>query len=358
MPTGRRRTCVLPLNTMNLIVTGGAGYIGSHAVQQLLRGGHTVVVVDNLFRGHRRPLELLGLGSNPALSFVEGSITDAAVVEAAFSKGKIDAVLHFAALAYVGESVDQPLEYVNANITGLSRVLEACARHGVERFVFSSSCSTYGNPPEGMIPVPETCPQDPVSPYGRSKLVGEWVIRDFATSRARAGKRFGFAFLRYFNVCGCDVSGLLGEDHTPESHLVPILMQVAMGQRSHIDLFGTDYPTPDGTCVRDYVHVEDLIAAHILAIEKLRPGDAKAYNVGIGRGYSVREIVEAARRVTGQPIPVKEGPRRAGDASMLYNDPRLVKSELGWNPVHTDIEQVIRSAWNWFSRHPQGYRTP
>ena len=325
---------------MNLIVTGGAGYIGSHAVQQLLRGGHTVVVVDNLFRGHRRPLELLGLGSNPALSFVEGSITDAAVVEAAFSKCKIDAVLHFAALAYVGESVDQPLEYVNANITGLSRVLEACARHGVERFVFSSSCSTYGNPPEGMIPVPETCPQDPVSPYGRSKLVGEWVIRDFATSRARAGKRFGFAFLRYFNVCGCDVSGLLGEDHTPESHLVPILMQVAMGQRSHIDL------------------VEDLIAAHILAIEKLRPGDAKAYNVGIGRGYSVREIVEAARRVTGQPIPVKEGPRRAGDASMLYNDPRLVKSELGWNPVHTDIEQVIRSAWNWFSRHPQGYRTP
>ncbi|MFZ4429424.1 MAG: UDP-glucose 4-epimerase GalE, partial [Phycisphaerales bacterium] len=297
---------------MNLIVTGGAGYIGSHAVQQLLRGGHTVVVVDNLFRGHRRPLELLGLGSNPALSFVEGSITDAAVVEAAFSKGRIDAVLHFAALAYVGESVDQPLEYVNANITGLSRVLEACGRHGVERFVFSSSCSTYGNPPEGMIPVPETCPQDPVSPYGRSKLVGEWVIRDFATSRARAGKRFGFAFLRYFNVCGCDVSGLLGEDHTPESHLVPILMQVAMGQRSHIDLFGTDYPTPDGTCVRDYVHVEDLADAHVAVMHALKPGDERAYNLGMGRGYSVREIIDAVRAVTAKSFEVREQPLRGG----------------------------------------------
>jgi len=342
---------------MNLIVTGSAGYIGSHAVQQLLRGGHTVVVVDNLFRGHRRPLELLGLGSNPALSFVEGSITDSAVVEAAFSKAKVDAVLHFAALAYVGESVDQPLEYVNANITGLSRVLEACARHGVERFVFvvSSSCTIYGIPTQ--TPILETTVPNPVSPYGRSKLVGEWVIRDFATSQARAGKRFGFAFLRYFNVCGCDVSGLLGEDHTPESHLVPILMQVAMGQRSHIDLFGTDYPTPDGTCVRDYVHVADLADAHAKALSTSRPGVFRAINLGTGKGASVREVIDMVARVTGKPVPHIPAPRRPGDPCRLVASSGLAGAELGWVPRFSDLRTIVETAWQWRRRHPRGYKS-
>jgi len=341
---------------MNLLVTGGAGYIGSHAVQRLLRDGHRVVVLDDLFRGHTAALTLLGLGSNPALSFVKGSITDPAAVAKAFSIVPIETVMHFAALAYVGESVDQPLLYADVNITGLSRILEASNKHDVKRLVFSSSCSTFGNPPPGMIPVPETCPQSPVSPYGRSKLVGEWLIQDYATSMQRAKRPMGFAFLRYFNVAGCDSSGLLGEDHTPESHLIPILMQVALGQRTHVDVFGTDYSTPDGTCIRDYVHIEDLIDAHVLAMRTLHPDEGRVFNVGIGRGYSVREVIEAARRITGQPIPVNECPRRAGDAAMLYNDPEKIRRELGWSPRFAEIETIIQTAWNWFRANPNGYK--
>jgi UDP-glucose-4-epimerase GalE len=341
---------------MNLLVTGGAGYIGSHAVQRLLADGHRVVVLDNLFRGHSRALELLGLGSNPSLSFIRGDVANPEDVAAAFAVVPLDGVLHFAALAYVGESVEQPLRYANANITGLLRVLDACERHGVSRFVFSSSCSTYGNPPPGMIPVPENCPQSPVSPYGRTKLVGEWIIRDFAAAMRIAGKPFSFTFLRYFNVCGCDSSGLLGEDHTPESHIIPILMQVANGQRPHVELFGSDYPTPDGTCVRDYVYIEDLIAAHALALNNLQPGsEGRAFNVGIGKGYSVREIIEAARRVTGRPIPIKESSRRAGDAAMLFNDPSAIQSQLRWSPSVTSIDAMVQTAWAWFSKHPSGY---
>jgi UDP-glucose 4-epimerase len=352
---------------MHILVTGGAGYIGSHAVKRLLSEGHRVTVLDNVFRGHRRALELLGLPAgaekSAALGFVQGSITDANAVQRAFTlQGTVDAVMHFAALAYVGESVDQPLQYYDANITGLVTVLDACTRHNVNRFVFSSSCSTYGNPPPGMVPVPENCPQAPVSPYGRSKLMGEWIIRDFANARARAGAECNICFLRYFNVCGCDSSGVLGEDHTPESHLVPILMQVALGQRSHIDLFGIDYDTPDGTCIRDYVHVDDLAQAHMLALDAPRrdprEGSAQfAYNVGIGKGYSVREIIESARRVTGHAIPVKEGPRRAGDAAMLYNDSRAVMGTLGWRPVHVDLDKIVNSAWEWFKANPRGYKS-
>lgn len=343
---------------MRILVTGGAGYIGSHAVAALLTGGHEVVVLDNLFRGHRRPLELLARPGN-VLTFIEGSITDQAAVEKAFScSGRVDAVMHFAALAYVGESVQQPLRYFDANITGLLQVLRACASHSVSRFIFSSSCSTYGNPPAGMIPVAESCPQSPVSPYGRSKLMGEWVIRDFAASLRATNTPFAFAFLRYFNVCGCDPSGLLGEDHTPESHLVPILMQVALGQRTHVDVYGTDYPTVDGTCVRDYVHVQDLIAAHVLAMHRLNPGeghDGLEYNVGIGRGYSVLEIIKAAREVTGHAIPVVNAARRPGDAATLYNQPAAVTRGLGWTPQFTDIHAIIDTAWKWFKAHPNGY---
>lgn len=349
---------------MNILVTGGAGYIGSHAVQRLLRDpsgshgaeGNRVIVLDNLFRGHVAALEKLGLGVNPNLTFLEGSITDATAVQHACSLAPIDTVMHFAALAYVGESVDEPLRYLEANVTGLATVLDACARFRIPRFVFSSSCSTFGNPSQDMIPVPENCPQSPVSPYGRSKLMGEWLIRDFAQSMKRKNQPFGYAFLRYFNVAGCDSSGLLGEDHTPESHLIPILMQVALGQRTHIDVFGSDYPTPDGTCVRDYVYIEDLIDAHVLAMNKLQPGDERSYNVGIGKGYSVREIIEAARKVTGHPIPVREGPRRDGDAAMLFNKPDKIRAELGWSPRYTNIQDVIATAWNWFKQHPNGYK--
>jgi len=346
---------------MNVLVTGGAGYIGSHAVQRLLRDGHRVVALDNLFRGHRAAMQLLGWhasGSAEAcpLAFIEADICDRAKVAAAVHDHKIDTVLHFAALAYVGESVDDPLRYYRNNVDGLLSVLEACDAANVQRFVFSSSCSTYGQPPPEMIPIPEHCPQNPVSPYGRTKLMGEQVIKDFAESRRVRGKPFAYALLRYFNVAGCDRSGLLGEDHTPETHLVPVVLQAALGQRPHIGIFGTDYPTPDGTCIRDYVHVEDLIDAHVLAMSKLRPGDGLFYNVGIGRGYSVREIIDTARRVTGREIKVLEQPRRAGDPPMAYANPEKITRELGWRAKVTDLGEIIASAWAWMLKHPRGYK--
>ncbi len=341
---------------MSVLVTGGAGYIGSHAVQRLLRDGHRVVVLDNLYRGHRQALRLLGLGTNDRLKFVEGDLRGPTALTRVFRATRFDTVMHFAALAYVGESVTEPIDYYEANVSGLVHLLGHCAQYGVERFVFSSSCSTYGDPPPGMVPVPEECPQNPVSPYGRTKLAGEWIIRDFAAARRRAGAEFAFAFLRYFNVCGCDHTGVLGEDHTPESHLIPILMLSALGRRDGVEIFGTDYPTPDGTCVRDYVHVEDLIGAHVLAMNTMKPGDELAYNVGIGKGLSVREIIESARRVTGAAIPVREAPRRAGDAAMLFNNPARIRAELGWSASINDIDTIVRTAWDWFRRNPEGYR--
>jgi UDP-glucose 4-epimerase len=341
---------------MNVLVTGGAGYIGSHAVHRLLRDGHRVTALDNLFRGHRAAMDVLGREAGGRLTFVEGDICDRAKVAAAIKDGGIDTVMHFAALAYVGESVEQPLRYYRNNVDGLLSVLEACEGADVERLVFSSSCSTYGQPPEDMIPIPEHCPQNPVSPYGRTKLIGEHVIKDFAESRRVAGKPFSCVLLRYFNVAGCDRSGLLGEDHTPETHLVPVVLQAALGQRPSIGIFGTDYPTPDGTCIRDYVHVEDLIDAHVLAMGKLKAGDGLFYNVGIGRGYSVREIIETARRVTGREIKVVEQGRRAGDPPMAYANPAKITRELGWKAKVTDLAEIIGSAWAWMVKHPRGYR--
>jgi len=347
---------------MRVLVTGGAGYIGSHAVQRLLRDGHTVVAFDNLFRGHTRAMDLLASAlpdknASKKLTFVQGDICDQALVQSLLDTHAIETVMHFAALAYVGESVDDPIRYYRNNVQGLMSVLAACsaAKLPVARFVFSSSCSTFGQPPEGKVQVDETFPQFPLSPYGRTKLIGEFLLKDYAEARSRANVPFGYVALRYFNVCGCDRSGLLGEDHTPETHLIPVILEAALGKRDHVGIFGTDYPTPDGTCVRDYVHVEDLIDAHVLAMQRLRPGDGLDYNVGIGKGYSVREIIEAVKRVTGKNFDVREQPRRAGDPPAVFNNPAKIQRELGWKAQVTNLDEIIASAWRWVNENPRGY---
>lgn len=346
---------------MNVLVTGCAGYIGSHAVQRLLRDGHTVVGLDDLSRGHAEPMRLLEGASGGRLAFVRGDINERGLVLDLLRRHRVHAIMHFAALAYVGESVEHPLRYARANVAGLVSLLEAVDAAGVERFIFSSSCSTYGQPSPDMIPVPEHCPQSPISPYGRTKLYGEWILKDYAAARRAAERPFALALLRYFNVCGSDRTGVLGEDHSPETHLIPVVLQCALGQRPDVGVFGTDYPTPDGTCIRDYVHVEDLIDAHVRAMERLSPTDparaSMVFNVGIGRGYSVREIIDAARRVTGREIPVRMLPRREGDPPALHADPAAIRRDLGWKPGVTGIDDMIGSAWRWFSAHPHGYRS-
>jgi UDP-glucose 4-epimerase len=342
---------------MNVLVTGGAGYIGSHAVHRLVRDGHRVVAVDNLYRGHREAMDRIGAAAGGAgrLTFVKADIGERERMEGLLREHAVGVVMHFAALTYVGESVDQPLDYYQNNAAGALSLLKACDAAGVQRFVFSSTCAVYGEPAPQSIPIPETCPKGPISPYGRSKLHVEHMLEDYAEASRRAGKAFGYAALRYFNVAGSDRAGVIGEDHTPETHLIPVVLQAALGLRDGVTVFGTDYPTPDGTCVRDYVHVEDLIDAHVRVMGALNTGDAKAYNLGIGRGYSVREILDAARRVTGKNIGIKEGPRRAGDPPRLFADPALVQRELGWRAQITDLDAIIASAWNWFRAHPQGY---
>ncbi len=342
---------------MNVLVTGGAGYIGSHAVQRLLRDGHNVVVVDSLIRGHVGAMEALQRASNPGprLVFVHADIAEQERMETLLREHRVSAVMHFAALAAVGESVDRPLWYYRNNVSAMIALLSVCESAGVERFVFSSSCATYGNPPEGMVPIPEHCPKAPISPYGVTKLHGEHILEDFATGQKKAVKPFGFIALRYFNVAGCDRSGVLGEDHNPETHLIPVVLHAAMGRRNGVAIFGTDYPTLDGTCIRDYIHVEDLIDAHVKALHAIKPGTSAAYNLGIGRGYSVREIISAVREVTGREFPVREAPRRDGDPPRLFADPRKIKTELGWNASITDLRVSIESAWSWFKANPKGY---
>ncbi|RMH24186.1 MAG: UDP-glucose 4-epimerase GalE [Planctomycetota bacterium] len=346
---------------MRVLVTGGAGYIGSHACQRLLRDGHTVVALDSLYRGHREPMDLLAAQFPERFSFVHADIGDAQAVRSAVDGADLDTVMHFGAVAYVGESVEDPIWYYRNNIgsavTMLGALDQARDGRGVDRIIFSSSCATYGDPPEGMIPVPETCPQHPTSPYGRTKLHFEHILLDYAEMRARAGRPLALTMLRYFNVAGCDRSGLLGEDHTPETHLIPVAIQAARGKRPGMSIFGTDYPTPDGTCVRDYVHVEDLIDAHVRAAERVPPGAREAFNVGIGEGYSVRQILDSVRRVTGRDFEVTESGRRAGDAIALYNDPSKIRRELGWSPEVTDIDEVVSTAWSWFEKHPDGYKS-
>jgi len=329
---------------MNVLVTGGAGYIGSHAVKQLLEAGHHVVAVDNLFRGH-------GEAVHADADFVEADLADVDVLAKTMSEHAVDCVMHFAALAYVGESVTQPLRYYQNNTGGSVALLQAMGEAGVKRMVFSSTCATYGEPER--MPIVETMPQWPINPYGWSKLFVERVLRD----QVAADPQFAFVALRYFNVAGAARDGSIGEDHEPETHLIPVVIQAALGQREKITVFGTDYPTPDGTCIRDYVYVEDLCAAHIQAMEALRPGDGRFYNLGIGRGYSVREVIESVRRVSGRDFAVEEGPRRPGDPPELYANADKIRQELGWTPAMAELDEIVRTAWVWFQQHPKGYAT-
>jgi UDP-glucose 4-epimerase len=338
---------------MNILVTGGAGYIGSHAVLRLLEDGHAVTVVDNLSRGHREAIDVLEPRGD--LHFAAGEVGDAALLVDLLRRRAIDVVMHFAAMAYVGESLEMPLDYYRSNTAGTLALVEAIHEVNVRRVIFSSSCATYGEPAPGHIPIGEDCPQQPINPYGRSKLHAEHILMDYAQMKQREGDAFAFTALRYFNVAGCDRAGRIGEDHRPETHLIPICLEVALGQRDAITVLGTDYDTPDGTCIRDYVHVEDLIDAHVAAMDALEPGRCAAYNVGIGRGYSVRQVIDAARRVTGIDFAEVEGARREGDPPVLYADPERIRQELGWRAAHTDLEAIIETAWHWRRDHPHGY---
>src|SRR5436309_7483576 len=287
---------------MRILVTGGAGYIGSHAVRLFLARGHDVWVYDNLAVGHRAAV--------PAGRLIEGDLAEVPRLDHALLLHRIEAVVHFAAWTYVGESVREPGKYYQNNVVNTLNLLECVRRNGVERFVFSSTAATYGVPQR--VPITEDEPQQPINPYGAGKLVVERALADYA-----AAYRWGYAALRYFNAAGAHPDGTIGEDHAPETHLIPLVIAAATGSRPHIEVFGTDYPTPDGTCVRDYVHVDDLASAHLLALEKLQPGQQMHYNLGIGRGYSVREVIAAVEAVTGKKVPIKEGPRRAGGQAHL-----------------------------------------
>jgi UDP-glucose 4-epimerase len=328
---------------MNVLVAGGAGYIGSHTVKRLKEAGHTPVIYDNVSRGHRVVADILNVPT------VFADLRDKEVLSKALRDHQIDTVMHFAAYAYVGESVDKPLMYYDNNVGTTIRVLEAMQDVGVERFVFSSTCAVYGDPDK--IPITEEEKKAPVSPYGRSKLLVEQILQDVPLG----WKSFKFAALRYFNASGCAMDGTIGEDHDPETHLIPVILQAILGVRPGITVFGTDYPTKDGTNVRDYIHVDDLADAHIAAMERLDEHKQVFCNLGTGNGFSVKEIIAAVEKVTGKKVPVTYGPRRAGDAIALYADPAKAKRVLGWEAKHKDPEAIIRSAWNWFKDHPRGY---
>ncbi len=329
-------------SSMKVFVVGGAGYIGSHAVALLLDAGHEVVVFDNLSRGHAK--------SVPEGLLVEGDLNDQAKLTSLLKEHSIDAVMHFAAFAEVGESVRDPAIYYQNNVVATLSLLEAMRAADVKKIVFSSTTATYGQP--DTVPIPETTPQNPINPYGFSKLVIEKALADYAHAYG-----FAYAALRYFNAAGARPDGTIGEHHDPESHLIPIVLQVALGQRESISIFGDDYPTPDGTCIRDYIHVDDLGDAHLRALDRLKPGEGIQVNLGTGRGTSVREIVDACRTVTGHPIPEVMGQRRPGDPAELIADATLAGEVLGWKPRYTDIQDIVKTAWNWHQTHPQGYDT-
>jgi UDP-glucose 4-epimerase len=325
---------------MNVLVVGGAGYIGSHAVRLLLDAGHTVWVYDNLSRGHRAAV--------PEGLLIEGEMSDRSKLTATLREKQIDAVMHFAAFALVNESVNDPALYYRNNVVAAIDLLDAMRAADVKKIVFSSTTATYGEPE--VIPIAETTPQQPINPYGFTKLVFEQALADYA-----AAYDFAYAALRYFNAAGARPDGTIGEDHDPETHIIPIVLQVALGQRERITIYGDDYPTPDGTCVRDYIHIDDLGDAHLKALELLEPGKGLCVNLGTGQGTSVREIVEACREVTGHPIPEIIGQRRAGDPPELVADASLAKTLLGWEPRYRDVHAIVQTAWRWHQSHPNGY---
>ena len=326
---------------MNVLVTGGAGYLGSIVAFQLLQAGHSVTIYDNLSHGAHQAVP-------PGAKLVVGELADHQALSSVFSSAKPQAVMHFAALIEAGESMKFPERYFRNNTATTLTLLETMLEHGVRQFVFSSTAALYGDPLR--IPIEESDPLCPTNAYGESKLLVERMLQWFQRIHG-----FRYASLRYFNAAGATPER--GEAHNPESHLIPLVLQVALGQRQQIEIYGTDYPTPDGTCIRDYVHVVDLAAAHLLALDALSRHEQLIYNLGNGRGFSVREVIEVARRVTGHPIPAVERPRRPGDPAVLVASSKKIQLELNWKPCFADLENIVRGAWDWHRSHPNGYRT-
>ena len=319
-----------------ILVTGGAGYIGSHAAQALKQAGYSVIILDNLSYGHQEIVDDV-----LRVKLIVGDTSDRPLLDRVFTDHQIDAVMHFAAYIAVGESVKEPGKYYSNNVASTLNLLEAMLAHGVNKIVFSSTCAVYGMPQE--IPMSENHPHNPLSPYAASKDMVEQILRDFDTAFNLKSVAF-----RYFNACGADPSGMLGEDHTPETHLIPLALLTALKQRDSLAIFGTDYDTPDGTCVRDYIHVNDLADAHVLGLEYLLSGgESEIFNLGNGNGFSVREVIETARQVTGLEIPAIESDRRPGDAPILVGSSQKVRQMLGWNPRYADLKQIIAHAWQW-----------
>ena len=327
---------------MAILVFGGAGYIGSHTVYELIDAGRDVVIADNLETGHIEAV-------HPKATFYQGDIRDRAFVDSVFESEQIDGVIHFAANSLVGESMTNPLKYYDNNLCGTKVLLESMVAHGIDKIVFSSTAATYGEPER--VPILETDKTEPTNCYGETKLSMEKMFK-------WVGKAHGLRFvsLRYFNACGAHVSGQIGEAHNPESHLIPLILQVPNGQRDFISIFGDDYDTKDGTCIRDYIHVTDLAQAHILAMDYLmNGGESNIFNLGNGVGFTVKEVIDTARKVTGHPIPAKITPRRAGDPAQLIASSEKAKTVLGWHPEHADLEEIITTAWNWHKNHPHGF---
>jgi UDP-glucose 4-epimerase len=327
---------------MNVLVTGGAGYIGSHAVRELLDKGHEVIVLDNFAKGHHRAVD-------SRATIIEGNTGDDRVSRLIFASYPIEAVMHFAADIEVGESVVDPSKYYKNNFSNALVLLENMRQANIQKFVFSSTAAVYGNPEK--TPIEEFQTRAPINPYGRSKMMTEMALEDFCKAY-----KMGFTILRYFNVAGAHPSGMLGEDHHPETHLIPRILKAAQ-EGDFVKIFGTDYPTQDGTCIRDYIHVVDLARAHVLALESLKPGMERIYNLGSENGFSVREVIAACENVTGKTLKVKEEARRPGDPAILVASSAKIREELGWQRQYPDLETIVAHAWNWHTTHPQGYAT-
>lgn len=325
---------------MRILVAGGAGYIGSITVEHLITNGDQVTVIDNLSRGHRQAV-------HPDAVFHEVDLADVATLDAVFASGNFDAVMHFCASSLVGESVEKPIDYYRNNISNGLNLIDAMVRHGVKRFVFSSTAAIFGEPETQ--PISEETPKAPLNPYGRTKLYFENLLQDAQTAYGIRS-----VCLRYFNAAGATIDR--GEDHRPETHLIPLILDAARGRRENITIYGTDYPTPDGTCVRDYIHVSDLAQAHMLAVRWLKSATSSTtFNLGNGTGFSVREVIKAVEKVTGLQVPVVEGPRRAGDPAVLIASSEKIRRELGWQPQYKKLEPIVESIWLWIQKNPEGY---